>query len=91
MTGHGFRAVASTLLNSMGKWNPDAIERQLAHVEGHAVRRASTRGEYWNERVDRGKMAQYIVPFYLALKLSIKITRPFYASLRSPKLAKNTM
>lgn len=51
MTGHGFRAMASTLLNEMGKWNPDAIERQLAHAEGNAVRRAYTRGEYWNERV----------------------------------------
>jgi integrase len=51
MTGHGFRAMASTLLNELGKWNPDAIERQLAHAEGNAVRRAYTRGEYWNERV----------------------------------------
>jgi integrase len=51
MTGHGFRAMASTLLNEMGKWNPDSIERQLAHAEGNAVRRAYTRGEYWNERV----------------------------------------
>lgn len=51
MTGHGFRAMASTLLNKMGKWNPDAIERQLAHAEANAVRRAYTRGEYWNERV----------------------------------------
>ena len=51
MTGHGFRAMASTLLNEMGKWNPDAIERQLAHADNNAVRRAYTRGEYWNERV----------------------------------------
>jgi integrase len=51
MTGHGFRAMASTLLNEMGKWNPDAIERQLAHADTNAVRRAYTRGEYWNERV----------------------------------------
>ena len=51
MTGHGFRAMASTLLNEMGKWNPDAIERQLAHSEPNAVRRAYMRGEYWNERV----------------------------------------
>ncbi|MFM9977855.1 MAG: tyrosine-type recombinase/integrase [Sphingomonadaceae bacterium] len=51
MTSHGFRAMASTLLNEMGKWNPDAIERQLAHAEANAVRRAYTRGEYWNERV----------------------------------------
>jgi integrase len=51
MTAHGFRAMASTLLNEMGKWNPDAIERQLAHADGNKVRRAYTRGEYWMERV----------------------------------------
>jgi integrase len=51
MTAHGFRAMASTLLNEMGKWNPDAIERQLAHADGNKVRRAYTRGEYWDERV----------------------------------------
>ena len=51
MTAHGFRAMASTLLNEMGKWNPDAIERQLAHADGNAVRRAYSRGQYWAERV----------------------------------------
>jgi integrase len=51
MTAHGFRAMASTLLNEMGGWNPDAIERQLAHVDASATRRAYTRGEYWDERV----------------------------------------
>ena len=40
MTGHGFRAMASTLLNEMGKWNSDAIERQLAHADNNSVRRA---------------------------------------------------
>lgn len=51
VTPHGFRATASTLLNESGLWNPDAIERQLAHVEGNAVRRAYARGEHWDERV----------------------------------------
>lgn len=50
-TAHGFRATASTLLNESGKWNADAIERQLAHVENNAVRRAYARGEHWDERV----------------------------------------
>ena len=45
-----------TLLNELGKWNPDAIERQLAHVENNDVRRAYTRGEHWEERV---KMMEY--------------------------------
>jgi len=40
MTAHGFRAMAATLLNEMGIWNPDAIERQLAHMENNGVRRA---------------------------------------------------
>ena len=51
MTTHGFRAMASTLLNETGKWNPDAIERQLAHVDGNGIRRIYARGEYWDERV----------------------------------------
>ena len=53
MCGHGFRAMAATRLNEMGRWNPDAIERQLAHEEQNATRRAYTHGaEYWYERVE---------------------------------------
>jgi len=52
MTAHGVRAMAATLLNEMGQWNPDAIERQLAHVDTNQVRRAYARGEYWGERVE---------------------------------------
>jgi hypothetical protein len=36
----GFRATASTRLNKIGRWNSDAIERQLAHMEENDVRRA---------------------------------------------------
>jgi integrase len=52
MCTHGFRGMASSRLNEMGRWNPDAIERQLAHQEANAVRRAYTHGaEFWPERV----------------------------------------
>jgi integrase len=52
MTTHGFRAMASTRLNEIGGWNPDAIERQLAHQEPDDVRRAYMHAaEYWPERV----------------------------------------
>jgi integrase len=51
MTSHGFRATASSMLNESGKWNADAIEAQLAHLEGNAVRRAYARAEFWDERV----------------------------------------
>jgi integrase len=51
MTSHGFRASFSTLANESGLWNPDAIERALAHLETNEVRRAYARGEHWDERV----------------------------------------
>lgn len=49
MTGHGFRAVASTILNETG-FKPDVIERQLAHCERNEVRGAYNRAEYLPER-----------------------------------------
>lgn len=56
MTGHGFRAVASTILNETGHFKPDAIERQLAHCERNEVRGAYNRAEYLPERK---RMMQY--------------------------------
>jgi len=51
MTGHGFRAAASSMLNESGLWHADAIERQLAHVDNDSVRRAYARADFWDERV----------------------------------------
>lgn len=56
MTTHGFRTMASSLLNESGKWNPDAIERALAHGDRDRVRGAYHRAAYWTERVE---MAQW--------------------------------
>jgi integrase len=56
MTAHGFRASFSTLANESSLWNPDAIERTLAHVDANTVRRAYARGEHWDERV---KLAEW--------------------------------
>ena len=49
MTGHGFRAVASTILNEAG-FRGDVIERQLAHCERDEIRGAYNRAEYLTER-----------------------------------------
>lgn len=49
MTGHGFRTLASTLLNEQG-WHPDVIELQLAHKERNKVRAAYNRAERLAER-----------------------------------------
>jgi integrase len=49
MTGHGFRHMASTLLNEQG-WNRDAIERQLAHADRDPIRAAYNYAEHLAER-----------------------------------------
>lgn len=57
---HGFRALASTTLNEEG-FNPDVIERQLAHAERNKVRAAYHRAEYLD---DRRKLLQWLADFY---------------------------
>ncbi|MBN8815820.1 MAG: tyrosine-type recombinase/integrase [Sphingomonas sp.] len=79
MTAHGFRAMAATLLNEMGEWNPDAIERQLAHVDTNQVRRAYARGEYWDERV---VMMQRWSDYLDQLRDGGKILRPVFPAAR---------
>jgi integrase len=49
MTAHGFRAMASTLLNEQG-FPPDVIELQLAHTERNEVRAAYNRARRLEER-----------------------------------------
>lgn len=49
MTSHGFRSLASTLLNEQG-WHPDLIELQLAHKERNETRSAYNRATRLTER-----------------------------------------
>ncbi len=49
MSWHGFRAMASTLLNETG-YPPDVIELQLAHQERNEVRAAYNRAKHLPER-----------------------------------------
>lgn len=75
MTGHGFRAVASTVLNEQG-WRADVIERQLAHCERNEVRGAYNRAEYlaerarmmqaWADHVDALAKGAKVLPFKAA-------------------------
>jgi integrase len=69
MTPHGFRAMASTLLNEQG-WRPDVIERQLAHSEQNKVRAAYHRAEYLEERK---KMMQSWADYLDSLKSGAKV------------------
>ncbi|UTH76359.1 integrase arm-type DNA-binding domain-containing protein [Chromobacterium sp. IIBBL 290-4] len=58
-TPHGFRALASTVLNEEG-FDPDIIEKQLAHAERNKVRAAYHRAEYLE---DRRKIMQWWADF----------------------------
>jgi integrase len=49
MVSHGFRSMASTLLNEQG-FHPDVIELQLAHAERNEVRSAYNRAQRLDER-----------------------------------------
>ena len=64
-TIHGFRSLASSILNESGKWNPDAIERQLAHSEKDQVRAAYNRASYLEERK---RMMQWYADYLEQLK-----------------------
>ncbi|MTI64187.1 site-specific integrase [Methylophaga sp.] len=64
MSTHGFRAIASSVLNEHG-FNADAIERQLSHLERNRVRRAYNRAQYLSERKDMMNWwSQYLLDCY---------------------------
>ena len=73
MTGHGFRSIASTLLNEQG-WHRDAIERQLAHAERDNVRAAYNFAEHlperrkmmqaWSDYLDGLKVGADVIPLH---------------------------
>ena len=69
MTGHGFRAMASTILHEQG-WPSDVIERQLAHSEGNSVKAAYNHAQHLPER---RKMMQAWADYLDALKAGAKI------------------
>lgn len=70
MTPHGFRHMASTLLNESGKWNPDAIERQLAHKDKNVIRRSYNHAQYLTERRE---MLQYWADYLDQLKQGAEV------------------
>jgi integrase len=65
-TTHGFRGVASTVLNESNLFNRDWIERQLAHVERNEVRRAYNAAEWMP---DRRRMMQWWADHITAMAL----------------------
>jgi integrase len=69
MTGHGFRTLASTILNEKG-YAPDVIERQLAHEDNDKIRSAYNRAEYL---LERKKMMQEYANYLSSISIGNKI------------------
>lgn len=75
LTPHGFRAMASTMLNEMN-WPADHIERQLAHAEQSKVRASYNHASYladrrimvyaWADFLDRLRNGGQVVPLFRA-------------------------
>ncbi len=75
MTGHGFRSMASTILNEK-QWNFDVIERQLAHAERNTVRAAYNFADHlperkkmmqwWADHLDGLRQGAQVIPFNVA-------------------------
>lgn len=76
MSGHGFRAMASTILHEQG-WPPDVIERQLAHAERNNVRAAYNHAQHLPER---RRMMQAWADYLEGIKAGAKII-PIRAAL----------
>jgi len=66
MTGHGFRAMASTILHEQG-WPSDVIERQLAHAERNSIKAADNHAQHLPER---RKMMQHWADYLDQIKNS---------------------
>jgi integrase len=86
MTAHGFRSMASTLLNDMRRpdggrmWDSDAIERQLSHKDRNQIRSAYNRGlyleerrrmlEHWADYLDKLKAGGQVIPFQPSARIA---------------------
>ena len=61
MSGHGFRAMASTILHEQG-WASDIIERQLPHSERNSIKAAYNHAQHFPERRRMDKFSNYYWP-----------------------------
>jgi integrase len=77
MSGHGFRAMASTVLHEQG-WRSDVIERQLAHAERNSIKAAYNHAQHlperrkmmqaWADYLDTLKRGHKVVPIFRAVE-----------------------
>jgi len=79
MSGHGFRAMARTILDEVLQFRPDLIEHQLAHAVRDPLGRAYNRTQHLD---DRRKMMQKWADYLDGLKVGAKVI-PFRKGVES--------
>jgi len=72
LTGHGWRSVARTILHEVLGYEPDVIERQLAHAVKDANGTAYNRTQFLNER---RKMMQVWADYLDKLKVGAEVIK----------------
>ena len=75
MSGHGFRAMASTVLHEQG-WPSDIIERQLAHAERNSIKAAYNHAQHLPKR---RKMMQAWADYLEGLKTKANVVHLYKA------------
>ena len=81
MCGHGFRSLASTILNESNCFDERWIEFQLAHLEKNKVKRAYNHAKWLDQRA---VMMQWLADYYDELRKGRYIKPLAFASQNKP-------
>ncbi len=81
MCGHGFRSLASTILNEANCFDERWIEFQLAHLEKNKVKRAYNHAKWLDQRFI---MMQWLADYYDELRKGRFIKPLTFASMNKP-------
>jgi len=84
MCGHGFRSLASTVLNESDFFDERWIEFQLAHLEKNKVKRAYNKAKWLDQRFS---MLQWYADYLDELRKGNFVKPVAFASLNKPALA----
>ena len=81
MSGHGFRSLASTILNEAGCFDERWIEFQLAHLEKNKVKAAYNKAKWLDQRF---VMMQWLADYLDALRAGRYIKPLDFAKIKKP-------
>ena len=83
MCGHGFRSLASTILNELSRFDERWIEFQLAHIEKNKVKRAYNRAKWLDQRIE---MMSWYADYLDELRKGLFIKPIAFANIKKPAI-----